>query len=65
VVFIRGRAGIGADTKVLIPLQDQRQRATWLEKGEHKVNWLSRTKAAKSVGDGVLSTIICTLPKRK
>src|SRR5271169_3347722 len=46
-------------------LKVKRQHASWLEKGERKVKWLSRTKAAKTVGDRVLGTIIRTLPKRK
>jgi hypothetical protein len=39
-------------------LKGKRQRASWLEKGERKVKWLSLTKAAKTAGDRVLSTII-------
>jgi hypothetical protein len=46
-------------------LKVKRQHASWLEKGERKVQWLSRAKAAKTVGDRVLGTIIRTLPKRK
>jgi 8-oxo-dGTP pyrophosphatase MutT (NUDIX family) len=46
-------------------LKVKRQHASWLEKGERKVKWLPRTKAAKTVGDRVLGAIIRTLPKRK
>jgi hypothetical protein len=46
-------------------LKVKRQEASWLEKGQRKVKWLPRTKAAKAVGDRVLGTIIRELPKRK
>jgi 8-oxo-dGTP pyrophosphatase MutT (NUDIX family) len=46
-------------------LKVKRQEARWLEKGERKLKWLPRTKAAKKVGDDVLGTIIRTLHKRK
>jgi 8-oxo-dGTP pyrophosphatase MutT (NUDIX family) len=46
-------------------LKVRRQETNWLEKGERKVKWLTRAKAAKTVGDRVLGTIIRTLPKRK
>jgi 8-oxo-dGTP pyrophosphatase MutT (NUDIX family) len=46
-------------------LKVKRQEARWLEKGEHKLKWLPRSKAAKKVGDDVLGTIIRTLHKRK
>ena len=42
----------------------KRRAARWLEKGERKIRWLPRTKAAKTVGDRVLGTIIRTLPKK-
>ena len=42
----------------------KRRAANWLEKGQRKVKWLPRTKAAKTVGDRVLGTIIRTLPKK-
>jgi 8-oxo-dGTP pyrophosphatase MutT (NUDIX family) len=45
-------------------LKVKRQEARWLEKGERKLKWLPRTKAAKKVGDDVLGTIIRTLHKR-
>ncbi len=42
-----------------------KRRATrLLEKGERKIKWMPRTKAAKTVGDRVLGTIIRTLPKK-
>jgi 8-oxo-dGTP pyrophosphatase MutT (NUDIX family) len=46
-------------------LKVKRQEARWLEKGERKLKWLPRTKAAKKVGDDVLGTIIRTLHKRR
>jgi 8-oxo-dGTP pyrophosphatase MutT (NUDIX family) len=46
-------------------LKVKRQEARWLEKGERKLKWLPRTKAAKKVGDEVLGTIIRTLNKRR
>ena len=42
----------------------KRQTAKWLEKGQRRIKWLPRTKAAKTVGDRVLGTIIRTLPKK-
>jgi hypothetical protein len=42
-----------------------RQHASWPEKGERKLQWLSRAKAAKTVEDRVLGTNIRTLPKGK
>ena len=45
-------------------LKVKRQEARWLEKGERKLKWLPRTKAAKKVGNEVLGTIIRTLNKR-
>jgi 8-oxo-dGTP pyrophosphatase MutT (NUDIX family) len=41
------------------------QEARWLEKGERKLKWLPRTRAAKKVGDRDLGTIIRTLQKRR
>jgi 8-oxo-dGTP pyrophosphatase MutT (NUDIX family) len=46
-------------------LKVKRQEARWPEKGERKLKWLPRTKAAKKVGDDVLGTIIRTLHKPK
>jgi 8-oxo-dGTP pyrophosphatase MutT (NUDIX family) len=46
-------------------LKVKRQEARWLEKGERKLKWLPRTKAAKKVGDDVLGAIIRTMNKRK
>jgi 8-oxo-dGTP pyrophosphatase MutT (NUDIX family) len=42
----------------------KRQTANWLEKGQRRIKWLPRTKAAKTVGDRLLGTIIRTLPKK-
>ena len=42
----------------------KRRAAKWVEQGERKIKWLSRTKAAKTVGDRGLGTIIRTLPKK-
>jgi hypothetical protein len=42
----------------------KRRAADWLEKSQRKVKWLPRTKAAKTVGDRVLGTIIRALPKK-
>jgi 8-oxo-dGTP pyrophosphatase MutT (NUDIX family) len=42
----------------------KRQEAKWLEKGQRKVKWVPRTKAAKTVGDRLLGTIIRALPKK-
>ena len=42
----------------------KRRAATWLEKGQRRVKWLPRTKAAKAVRDRVLGTIIRRLPKK-
>jgi 8-oxo-dGTP pyrophosphatase MutT (NUDIX family) len=42
-------------------LKVERQEARWLEKGERKLKWLPRTKAAKKVGDHLLGKIIRTL----
>jgi 8-oxo-dGTP pyrophosphatase MutT (NUDIX family) len=42
----------------------KRQTAEWLEKGQRRIKWLPRTKAAKTVGDRLLGTIIRTLPKK-
>ena len=49
----------------VFPLKVKKQDASWPEKGERKLKWLSRAKAAKTVGDRVLGTIILTLPKQK
>jgi hypothetical protein len=46
-------------------LKVKRQEARWLEKGERKLKWLPRTKAAKKVRDDVLETMIRTLHKRR
>jgi 8-oxo-dGTP pyrophosphatase MutT (NUDIX family) len=44
-------------------LKVKRQEARWLEKGERKLKWLPRSKAAKQVGDHLLGTIIRALHK--
>lgn len=61
---LKGGKVVVCEVQVFV-LKVKRQHATFLEKGERKVRWLSRTKAAKTVGDRVLGTIIRTLPKRK
>jgi 8-oxo-dGTP pyrophosphatase MutT (NUDIX family) len=45
-------------------LQVTRQEKSWPEKGERKVKWLSRNRAAKVVRDRGLGAIIRALPKR-
>jgi 8-oxo-dGTP pyrophosphatase MutT (NUDIX family) len=45
-------------------LQVKRQEESWPEKGERKVKWFSRTRAAKTVRDRGLGAIIRALPKR-
>jgi 8-oxo-dGTP pyrophosphatase MutT (NUDIX family) len=45
-------------------LKVKRQEESWPEKGQRDVQWMSRTKAAKTVGDPTLADIIRTLPKR-
>jgi 8-oxo-dGTP pyrophosphatase MutT (NUDIX family) len=44
-------------------LKVKRQETRWLEKGERKLKWLPRAKAAREVGDHLLGTIIRTLHK--
>jgi 8-oxo-dGTP pyrophosphatase MutT (NUDIX family) len=61
---LKGGKVVVCEVQVFV-LKVKRQQASWLEKGERKVKWLSRAKAAKTVGDRVLGTIIRTLPKRK
>jgi 8-oxo-dGTP pyrophosphatase MutT (NUDIX family) len=61
---LKGGKVIVCEVQVFV-LKVKRQHASWLEKGERKVQWLSRAKAAKTVGDRVLGTIIRALPKRK
>jgi 8-oxo-dGTP pyrophosphatase MutT (NUDIX family) len=61
---LKGGKVVDCEVQVFI-LKVKRQEASWLEKGERKVKWLSRSKAAKTVGDRVLGSIIRTLPKRK
>jgi 8-oxo-dGTP pyrophosphatase MutT (NUDIX family) len=46
-------------------LKVKQQEENWPEKGERKVKWLSRTKAAKTVGDRALGAIIRALPKQQ
>jgi 8-oxo-dGTP pyrophosphatase MutT (NUDIX family) len=41
-----------------------KQEERWPEKGQRKRKWLSRSKAAKTVGDPALGRIIRTLRKR-
>jgi 8-oxo-dGTP pyrophosphatase MutT (NUDIX family) len=50
------------DVKVF-PLKVERQEERWPEMGERQLKWLSRTKAAKTVEDSGLGTLIRSLPK--
>jgi 8-oxo-dGTP pyrophosphatase MutT (NUDIX family) len=43
-------------------LKVKRQKASWPEKGERQLKWLSQTMAAATVGDPELGIIIRTLP---
>jgi 8-oxo-dGTP pyrophosphatase MutT (NUDIX family) len=61
---LKGGKVVVCEVQVFV-LKVKRQEESWLEKGERKLKWLTRTKAAKAVGDRVLGTIIRTLPKRK
>jgi hypothetical protein len=45
-------------------LRVKRQKENWPEKGQREVQWMSRTKAARSVDDPKLGGIIRTLTKR-
>jgi hypothetical protein len=45
-------------------LKVKRQKEHRPEKGQREVQWMSRTKAAKSVGDPMLGKLIRTLTKR-
>jgi 8-oxo-dGTP pyrophosphatase MutT (NUDIX family) len=45
-------------------LKVKQQKDGWPEKDQRRVNWVSRTKAAKTVGDRGLAAIIRALPKR-
>ena len=45
-------------------LKVKRQQESWPEKGQREVQWMSRTKAAKCVGDPKLGNIIRALKKR-
>jgi hypothetical protein len=42
----------------------KRQQESWAENGQREVQWTSRTKAAKAVGDPKLGNIIRMLTKR-
>jgi hypothetical protein len=61
---LKGGKVVVCEVQVFV-LKVKRQEASWLEKGERKLKWLPRSKAAKTVGDRLLGTIIRTLPKRK
>jgi 8-oxo-dGTP pyrophosphatase MutT (NUDIX family) len=61
---LKGGKVVVCDVKVF-PLKVELQEEHWREKGERQVKWLSRTKAAKTVEDSVLGTIIRSLPKRQ
>jgi 8-oxo-dGTP pyrophosphatase MutT (NUDIX family) len=58
----RGR--IVVCTVHVFALKVKRQKEHWPEKGQREVQWMSRTKAAKSVGDPMLGNLIRTLTKR-
>lgn len=45
-------------------LKVKRQVEDWREKGQRQVQWLSRSKAAKTVLEPVLRNLIRTLPRR-
>jgi 8-oxo-dGTP pyrophosphatase MutT (NUDIX family) len=45
-------------------LKVRRQQESWPEKGQRRMQWLSWSKAAKTVGDPVLGQIIRMLAKR-
>jgi 8-oxo-dGTP pyrophosphatase MutT (NUDIX family) len=59
---LKGGKVVVCEVQVFV-LKVKRQESSWLEKGERKVKWLSRAKAAKTVRNRVLGTIIRTLPK--
>jgi 8-oxo-dGTP pyrophosphatase MutT (NUDIX family) len=48
----------------VFPLEVTRQRKTWPEQDERSVQWLSRTKAAKTVKDPVLGRLIRDFHRR-
>jgi 8-oxo-dGTP pyrophosphatase MutT (NUDIX family) len=48
----------------VFPLEVRRQRKTWPEQDERSVQWLSRTKAAKTVKDPVLGRLIRDFQRR-
>jgi hypothetical protein len=41
------------------------QKKRWIEKGERKLKWMSRAKAAITVKDTVLGGIIRSMPKNR
>jgi 8-oxo-dGTP pyrophosphatase MutT (NUDIX family) len=61
---LKGGKVVVCEVQVFV-LKVKRQEISWLEKGERKLKWLPRSKAAKTVGDSVLGTIIRALPKSK
>jgi 8-oxo-dGTP pyrophosphatase MutT (NUDIX family) len=61
----RLKRGIIVVCKVhVFALRVKRQKENWPEKGQREVQWMSRTKAARSVDDPKLGGIIRTLTKR-
>src|ERR1700720_1156533 len=61
----RLKRGIVIICKVhVFALKVKRQQESWPEKGQREVQWMSRTKAARSVGDPKLGNIIRTLKRR-
>jgi len=61
---LKGGKVVVCEVQVFV-LKVKRQEVSWLEKGERKLKWMPRSKAAKTVGDSVLGTIIRALPKSK
>jgi ADP-ribose pyrophosphatase YjhB (NUDIX family) len=55
----RLKRGIVVVCKVhVFALKVKRQKESWPEKGQREVQWMSRTKAARSVGDRKLGDLI-------
>jgi 8-oxo-dGTP pyrophosphatase MutT (NUDIX family) len=61
---LKGGKVVACEVQVFV-LKVKKQEASWLEKGERKLKWLTRAKAAKAVGDRVLGTLIRKGTKRK
>ena len=50
---------------LVFPLEVERQRKSWPEKGKRQVRWLSAAEAAAAVQEGVLGDIIRGLPRTR